>query len=83
MRFLRTSEVVARTTLSRSTIWRKEKAGEFRARRRLGANAVGWLEDEVDEWLASRPRVVPSDTRAAEAPGEDYSRAAEQRADRA
>lgn len=25
----------------------------------LGARAIGWIEAEIDEWLASRPRVNP------------------------
>ncbi len=57
MRVLRASEVEQRVGLSRTTIWRLERTGEFPSRRRLGANAVGWLEQEVEDWITSRPEV--------------------------
>ena len=41
---------------SRVQIWRDVQAGQFPAPIDLGPNSVGWYEDEVDEWLASRPR---------------------------
>ena len=53
-RFLRCDEVLARTGLSRTTVWRLERSGGFPARRRLSPNTVGWLESEVEEWIASR-----------------------------
>lgn len=55
-RILRIGEVKSRTGLSRTTIWRKEKAGDFPARVRLGANSVGWPESEVEEWIEKRLR---------------------------
>ena len=42
--------------LSDSTVRRKEEAGEYPQRIQLGPNRVGWIEDEVLEWLRSRPR---------------------------
>ncbi len=57
MKLIRTDEVVRRTGLSRTTIWRRERQGEFPARRRIGENSVGWLETEVDSWIESRPPV--------------------------
>ena len=54
MLMLRLNEVRRRVGLSRSTIWRLERSGQFVARRRLSANAVGWPEDEIDEWLRTR-----------------------------
>ena len=56
MPVLRTPEVTRLTGLSRTTLWRLERRGVFPRRIRLGANSVGWLEDEVEEWIASRPR---------------------------
>ena len=41
---------------SRQQIWRDIRAGTFPAPMELGPNSVGWFEDEIDEWLASRPR---------------------------
>ena len=54
MRALRWPEVRERIGLSRPTIWRLEKAGQFPKRRRLTANAVGWIEADVEEWVRSR-----------------------------
>jgi prophage regulatory protein len=53
-KFLRFAMVRDRTGLSRSTIWRLERRGAFPRHRRLSANAVGWLEREVNEWLRAR-----------------------------
>jgi|APSaa5957512493_1039668.scaffolds.fasta_scaffold740702_1 predicted DNA-binding transcriptional regulator AlpA len=51
-------EVARRTNLSRSTIWRMEKRGEFPARIQISANRVGWHSNEVDEFIESRQRVA-------------------------
>ena len=40
--------------LSRTTIWRLEKSGQFPKRVKLGQNSVGWLKGDVDTWLESR-----------------------------
>ncbi len=53
---LRAPEVMARTGLSRVTIWRRVKAGKFPAPKILGENSIGWPESEITAWLASRPR---------------------------
>ena len=37
-------------------IARLEAAGQFPSRVRLGACRVAWYADEVEEWIASRPR---------------------------
>jgi len=55
MKLLRQKQVIDATGLSRMTIWRLERAGQFPQRRRLGPNAIGWVENEIDEWIASRP----------------------------
>ena len=54
LKFLRFSAVRERTGLSRSTIWRLERLGVFPKHRRISANAVGWLEQEVNEWVLWR-----------------------------
>jgi prophage regulatory protein len=61
MKFLRRSEVCARTGLSYPTIWRYERAGKFPSRRELGPNSVAWLEHEINKWIESRTKrsVVP------------------------
>jgi prophage regulatory protein len=49
-------EVAQRVALSRSTIWRLERAGQFPRRRRLSVNKVAWWEPEIEEWLGNRDR---------------------------
>lgn len=51
---LRLQAVIARTGLSRSTIYSKVKKGEFPPPINLGERAVGWLDSEIDSWLESR-----------------------------
>ena len=53
---LRAPEVMARTGLSRVTIWRRVRAGTFPAPVELGENSIGWPESEIAGWLANRPR---------------------------
>ena len=56
-KLLRFPEVQDRVGLSRTTIWRLEKKGKFPARRILGENSVGWLEEEVEKWIRSKNSV--------------------------
>jgi prophage regulatory protein len=53
-RLLRFPTVRERTGLSRSTIWRLERRGEFPRHRRISANVVAWVEHEVTEWIQTR-----------------------------
>ncbi|MXW67663.1 MAG: AlpA family transcriptional regulator [Gemmatimonadales bacterium] len=53
-RFLRLPEVMARTGLSRSTIYVRLAAGRFPRPVALGGRAVGWIEAEIEEWVAER-----------------------------
>jgi prophage regulatory protein len=68
-RFLSIREVVQRTGLGRTTIWRLEKAGKFPQRVRISAGRVAWCEAEVEAWrtglLASRQAVLAKDSREA------------------
>lgn len=49
---LRLPAVKARTGLSRSTIYLRAGQGEFPKPISLGARAVGWLEADIEAWLA-------------------------------
>ena len=54
---IRKNEVVRRTGLSYSTIWRLEGRGDFPARLKLTeSGAVGWVESEVERWIHDRVR---------------------------
>lgn len=50
----RRKKVEARTGLSRSSIYAGIKAGTFPAPISLGEKAVGWLDHEIDDWIAAR-----------------------------
>ena len=54
VRILRLPEVLARTGLSRSTIYVRVDQGRFPKPVSLGARAVGWIESEVDRWIQER-----------------------------
>jgi prophage regulatory protein len=56
MKLLRIKHVMEATGLSRMTLWRLEKAGDFPTRRRLGLNSVAWLDSDIAAWIESRPR---------------------------
>ena len=59
--------------LSRMTIYRLESAGEFPKRIQLGSgNSVGWLEHEVEQWLADRIANRIEDDGAPAQPDDDY-----------
>jgi len=54
---LRRREVQARTGLSRASIYLAMKEGRFPRPIKLGLRAVGWVESEIEEWLAIRLEV--------------------------
>lgn len=55
-KLLRASEVESRTGLTERWLRDLEKTGEFPARTKLvpGGRAVGWSENEVQEWIEAR-----------------------------
>jgi prophage regulatory protein len=53
-RFLRLKDVMARTGLSRSTIYLGISKGNFPQNINLGPRCVGWLESEIDGWIQAR-----------------------------
>jgi len=58
MKILKATEVALMTNLSRVTIWRLENKGKFPQRIKISTKRVGWLENEVTQWIEKRPRVV-------------------------
>ena len=54
IRILRLPEVLARTGLSRSTVYVRIEQGRFPRPVALGGRAVGWIESEIDAWLRDR-----------------------------
>ena len=53
---LRPPEVMERTGLSRTTLWRRVRAGTFPPATELGENAIGWPASVIDAWLSNRPQ---------------------------
>jgi prophage regulatory protein len=53
-RVLSQQAVLARVPVSRTTLWRMERAGDFPKRIQISANRIGWLEADVDAWLDER-----------------------------
>lgn len=54
LQILRLPQVCKVTGLGRSMIYQLESASRFPCRVRIGARAVGWVEAEVQGWLAER-----------------------------
>ncbi|MCG4260723.1 AlpA family phage regulatory protein [Acetobacter senegalensis] len=48
-------EVIKRTSLSRSTIWRRLRSRSFPQPVRLSEQCVRWRADEVDSWIRNLP----------------------------
>jgi prophage regulatory protein len=48
--------VIDRTGLSKNSIARLVKSGEFPSPIRLSANCRGYLDSEIAAWIASRPK---------------------------
>lgn len=56
-RILRLPDVKSRTGLSRSSIYLKLASGSFPRPVSLGARSIGFVESEIDDWIAERIRV--------------------------
>ena len=54
-RILRTPEVSSLTGLSRTTLWRRAKAGHFPEPVQLGGGIIGWKSEDVRRWCDERP----------------------------
>jgi prophage regulatory protein len=50
---LKLPAVLTRVAFSRSQLYAKVKEGTFPAPVSLGARAVAWVEEEVDDWVNS------------------------------
>ncbi|WP_322514152.1 AlpA family transcriptional regulator [Rhodopseudomonas palustris] len=51
-RIIRLKTVIARTGLSRSTIYRKIAEGTFPAQLKISSNGTGWHESDIHRWIA-------------------------------
>jgi prophage regulatory protein len=66
-RIIRLKTVLARTGLSRSTIYRKIAEGTFPPQIKISVNGSGWHESAIDSWIADpvawRPKQEPDAVR--------------------
>lgn len=53
-RILRLPAVLEKTGLGRATVYAHISQGAFPAPIKLGLRASGWVEAEIDHWLAAR-----------------------------
>lgn len=53
---LRSPQVESRTGLARSSLYALIASGQFPAPIRLTPNTVGWLEHEIERWIAQRAK---------------------------
>jgi prophage regulatory protein len=53
-RILRLADVKVRTGKSRSSIYLEMTQGTFPKHISLGVRTVGWIESEIDAWIAAR-----------------------------
>ena len=54
-RLLKLPDVLRLTGLSRSTVYRKLKEGDFPRPVQLGKRAVAWRESDLIDWIDGRP----------------------------
>ena len=51
---IRVQEVMKRTGLSRSTIYRAISENRFPRSIQLSERSVGWIDSEIDDWISER-----------------------------
>jgi prophage regulatory protein len=59
---LRLKDVTRRVGLQRASIYRGIAKGTFPRPISLGIRARGWLESEINAWIASRSKELPKTT---------------------
>ena len=52
--YLKLREVVALTSISRSTIYRYMQSGDFPESHRITKGRVAWLKSEIEEWFEKK-----------------------------
>tara|TARA_R110001592_G_scaffold87304_2_gene257954 strand:+ start:276 stop:482 length:207 start_codon:yes stop_codon:yes gene_type:complete len=53
-RMLRIKDVIKITAMSNSTIYELIKSNDFPRPKRIGKRAVGWLENDIQNWVETR-----------------------------
>jgi prophage regulatory protein len=60
-KLLRLPEVMARTGVSRSSLYLEITCGTFPKQILIGSRTVGWIEEEVEGWIQDRIRCSRKD----------------------
>lgn len=60
-RIVRMNTVLARTGLSKSTIYRKIADGTFPPQLKISINGAGWRESDINRWVADPVRWRPEE----------------------
>lgn len=58
MQILRAPEVMDKCGFKRTTLWRLVHESDFPKPIFITSKAIGWREDQIDEWIRSRPVAV-------------------------
>ncbi|PXW23365.1 AlpA family transcriptional regulator [Paraburkholderia caballeronis] len=68
MKAIRIKQVIEKVSLSQSTIYKMIAEGGFPKPFQLAPNRVGWLEEDIDAWLAVKAgrKAESEDLRVAE-----------------
>ena len=56
-KIFRLPDVIDQTGLSRSSIYAKIKTGNFPKPIHLSERSVGWLQDDIDNWIEKRIQI--------------------------
>ena len=51
----REKDLLAMLSISKATLWRWRRDGQFPHPIQLGPNSVGWCREIVHEWISTRP----------------------------
>lgn len=54
IRLLRLPQVMQQTGLRKTTLYELQKEGSFPMRIQVTSNSVGWIEEEINAWIAGR-----------------------------
>ena len=50
---IRPTELANILSISKVTLWRMEKEGNFPTKIQIGTRSVGWLRKDIEKWLSS------------------------------
>lgn len=64
-KIIRLQTVLARTGLSRSTLYRKIAEGTFPAQLKISIHGAGWHESAVQRWIADPARYLAGNNESA------------------